>query len=266
MLCHVERSETSRVIFLAASGGSTSKSEILRFARNDKPSSASTNCARLPKFFSGVCRDLVLSSRMFKGALVLALGFLTVCFPVAAQEAKHSRGSQHRVAASAVRPLDEVSNLSIYRPNLINASNSILFRNGPVRAWSDGAQLVSESAFVQIGMAPLGLFPAAYLAPSDVGSTPIRKPSAGPNYPSANLAPDGKDSPVEMLSSPLNHVYVTGEVGFVYGQWSGRGNGDYWQNYVWGQAGNDKFQINAGAAFENWSGNSPKIRAYPFSR
>jgi len=203
---------------------------------------------------------------MFKGALFLALGFLTVCFPVAAQEAKHSRGSQHRVAASAVRPLDEVSNLSIYRPNLINASNSILFRNGPVRAWSDGAQLVSESAFVQIGMAPLGLFPAAYLAPSDVGPTPIRKPSASPNYPSGTFAPDGKDSPAEMLSSPLNHVYVTGEVGFIYGQWSGRGNGDYWQNYVWGQAGNDKFQINAGASFENWSGSSPKIRAYPFSR
>ena len=51
-----------------------------------------------------------------------------------------------------------------------------------------------------------------------------------------------------MISSPLNQVYYTGEVGFVYGQWSGRGNGDYWQNYVWGQAGNDDFQINAGAS------------------
>jgi hypothetical protein len=79
-------------------------------------------------------------------------------------------------------------------------------------------------------------------------------------------ATDGKDLPGEMISSPLNQVYCTGEVGFVYGRWSGRGNGDYWQNYVWGQAGNDKFQINAGASFENWSGNSPKIRAYPFSR
>ena len=204
---------------------------------------------------------------MLKGALFLALGFVAVCFPVAAQEARHSRGSQHRAAASAVRPLDEVSNFSIYRPSLINASSSILFHNGPVRAWSDGAQLVSESAFVQIGMAPLDVFPAAYLAPSEVGSTPIRKPSAGPNYPSGPFAPDGKDSPAaEMLNSPLNHVYVTGEVGFVYGQWSGRGNGDYWQSYVWGQAGNDKFQINAGAAFEDCSGNSPKIRAYPFSR
>ena len=203
---------------------------------------------------------------MFKGALVLALGFLAVCFPVAAQQAKHSGASQHRVAASAMRPFDHGSNLSLYRPNVINASNSILFHNGPVRAWSDGAQLVSESALAQIGMAPLGLFPVAYLAPSDVGPTPIRKPSAAPNSRSANLATDGKDLPAEMLSSPLNHVYYTGEVGFVYGQWSGRGNGDYWQNYVWGQVGNDKFQINAGASFENWSGNSPKIRAYPFSR
>ena len=69
-----------------------------------------------------------------------------------------------------------------------------------------------------------------------------------------------------MISSPLNQVYYTGEVGFVYGRWSGKGNGDYWQNYVSGQVGNDHFQINAGASFENWSGNSAKIRAYPFSR
>ena len=132
--------------------------------------------------------------------------------------------------------------------------------------WSDGAQLASETALAQIGMAPLGLFPAAYMAPSDVGPTPIRKSSAAPDSRSANLVADGKDLPGEMLNSPLNHVYYTGEVGFVYGQWSGRGNGDYWQNYVWGEVGNDKFRINAGASFENSSGNSPKIRAYPFSR
>ena len=85
--------------------------------------------------------------RMFKGALFLALGFFAVCFPVVAQQAKHSGAVQHRVAASALMPLDVVSNFSIYRPNVMNASNpSILFHNGPVRAWSDGAQLVSESA------------------------------------------------------------------------------------------------------------------------
>jgi hypothetical protein len=203
---------------------------------------------------------------MPRGALVFALGLFAVCFPLAAQQAKRPAAAQHRLAGSAVRPLDAVSNLSIYRPNVLNAPDSILFHNGPVRAWSDGAQLVSESAFVQIGMAPLGLFPVAYLAPSDVGPTPTRKPGAASNSPSQMLATDGNDLPGEMISSPLNQVYCTGEVGFVYGQWSGKGNGDYWQSYVWGQAGNDKFQITAGAAFENWSGNSPKIRAYPFSR
>ena len=203
---------------------------------------------------------------MSKGALILALGLCAFCFPLAAQQVKHSGAAKHRITASAVRPLDSVSDLSIYRPNVVKAFDSILLHNGPVRAWSDGAQLVSESAFVQIGMAPLGLFPVSYLAPSDVAPTPMRKSLAASDSRSANLATDGKDLPAEMLDSPLNHVYYTGEVGFIYGQWNGKGNGDYVGSYVWGQAGNDKFQISAGASFENWSGNSPKIRAYPFSR
>jgi hypothetical protein len=203
---------------------------------------------------------------MFNGALFLALGFLAVCFPVVAQQAKHSGAPQHRLAASALRPLDAASNLSIYRPNVINASNSILFHNGPVRAWSDGAQLVNESVFVQIGMAPPGLFPVAYLAPNDVGPTPIRRPGAAQESRSASLPTDGKDLPAEMLSSPLNQVYYTGEVGFMYGQWSGKGSGDYVGSYIWGQAGNDKFQITAGGSFENWSGNGPKFRSFNLAR
>ena len=221
---------------------------------------------RLRKNSAGVCCDLALSSRMFKGALVLAMGLFAVCFPLAAQQTKHSGTAKHRIATLGVTPLDGVSNLSIYRPNVTSASNSILFHNGPVRAWSDGGQLVSESAFVQIGMAPLGLFPAAFFAPSDLGPAPTRKASAARNYPSGNFATDGKDLPAEILDSPLSHVYYTGEIGFVYGQWSGKGNGDYVGSYIWGQAGNDKFQITAGGSFENWNGNSPKIRAYPFSR
>jgi hypothetical protein len=205
--------------------------------------------------------------RMFKGALFLALGFLAVCFPVVAQQAKHSGVTQHRAATSAVTTFEHGSSLSLYRPNVVSASNaSLLFHNGPVRAWSDGAQLASESALAQIGMAPLGLFPLAYLAPNYSGLPPTRNRSTAPVSRPQDVAADGKDLPGEMISSPLNQVYYTGEVGFVYGQWSGKGNGDYWQSYVWGQAGNDKFQINAGAAFENWSGNTPKIRAYPFSR
>jgi hypothetical protein len=204
---------------------------------------------------------------MRKRALFLALGLFGIYFPVTAQQATHSRATQHPVATSAVTLLDGVSNLSIYRPKILSASiNSILFHNGPVRAWSDGAQLLRENALVQIGMAPLGLFPVAYLAPSDIGPVPTRNVRAASSSRPENLAIDGKDLPSELMNPPMNRVYYTGEVGFMYGQWSGKGSGDYLESYIWGQAGNDKFQITAGAAFENWSGNSPKIRAYSFSR
>ena len=204
---------------------------------------------------------------MFKGALFLGLGFLAVCFPVVAQQAKHSRTTQHRAATPAVTTFEHGSSLSLYRANVVSTSNaSLLFRNGPVRAWSDGGQLASEGALAQIGMAPLGLFPMTYLAPSDVAPTPTRKANAPSNSRFQNSAVDGKDLPNEIMSQPGNRVYYTGEVGFLYGQSIGKGSGDYWQNYVWGQAGNDHFQITAGAAFENWSGNGPKFRARPYSR
>src|SRR5262245_39736056 len=110
---------------------------------------------------------------MSKGALVLALGLLGICFPVAAQQANHSRATQRPATKPSAAAVNHDADLSIYGPNILSAFNSsLLFRNGPVRAWSDGAQLASETALAQIGMAPLGLFPVAYLAPSDV--SPVR--------------------------------------------------------------------------------------------
>ena len=204
---------------------------------------------------------------MSKGALFAALGFFAVCFPVVAQQPKHFGPTRHRAATSATTTFEHGSTLSLYRPNVVGASNaSLLFHNGPVRAWSDGAQLASEGALAQIGMAPLGLFPVTYLAPSDVGPAPTRKPSAASNPRFQNSAVDGKDLPNEIMSQPVNRVYYTGEVGFLYGQSIGKGSGDYWQNYVWGQAGNDHFQVNAGAAFENWSGQGAKFRTFRMPR
>jgi hypothetical protein len=238
------------------------KSEILRFRMTTNEASvlAQKFCWRLLR--------IGLEFRMFKGALFLALGLIAGCFPVLAQQARHSGAAQHRAAGHAITPFEQSSTLSFYRANVVSGSNAtLLFHNGPVRAWSDGAQLANETALARIGIAPLGLFPVTYLAPSDVGPVPTSKPGAVSNSRTQLVAtPDGKDLPSEMISSPLKDVYYTGEVGFVYGRWSGKGNGDYWQNYVWGQVGNDKFQINAGASFENWSGNSPRIRAYQFSR
>ena len=200
---------------------------------------------------------------MSRVALVLALGLFGVCCTVAAQQAKHSGAVQHGAAASAVTQLEPASSLSLYGPKAVSASNnSLLFHHGPVRAWSDGAQLASETALAQIGMAPLGLFPVAYSAPSDFGPVPTRKPSTASNSRSENLGADAKDLPGEMMASPLSNVYYTGEVGFLYGHGSGNFGGDYVGSYVWGQAGNDKFQITAGGSFDNWDGHGPKFRSF----
>jgi hypothetical protein len=220
------------------------------------------SCA-LAQNSTGIYSDLVLNFRMSRGGLVLALGLLSVCFTVAAQQAKRAGGAQHAVAVSAVTALSPASSLTLDAPKTLGGTNnSLLFHNGPVRAWSDGGQLVSETALVQIGMAPLGLFPVTYLATNDAGPVPTKKSTVLSNSRSENLSADGKALPGEMMASPLNNVYCTGEVGFMYGQWSGKASGDYVGSYVWGQTGNDKFQITAGASFENWDGHGTKFRSF----
>jgi hypothetical protein len=224
-----------------------------------------TSHRRSTQNITGVCCDFVLNSHMFKGALFLALGFLAVGFPVVAQQVKNSGVMQHCAVTPAVTTFEHGSTLSFYQPSVVSASNaSLLLHNGPVRAWSDGAQLASQTALAQIGMAPLGLFPVAYLAPSDVGPVLTKKASVPSDCRFVNLGTDGKDLPAEMMGSPLNHVYYTGEVGFLYGQWSGKGNGDYIGSYVWGQAGNDKFQITAGASYDEWNANGRSVRVRSF--
>lgn len=220
------------------------------------------------KLFTRIWRNLALSSGMFRVAVGIAVGLIGIYFPVAAQQPKQSRVTHHRVAAPAVvPPLNAASNLSIYPPSVVSAStDSLLFRNGPLRAWSDGGQLASQAALAQIGAAPLGLFPAAYLAPGYSESQPVQNSQGTFISHPKEIAADGKDLDKEMISSPLNPVYYTGEVGFMYGHSMGKGSSDYLESYVWGQAGNDKFQITAGAAFQNWGGSSGKIRAYSFSR
>jgi hypothetical protein len=45
--------------------------------------------------------------------------------------------------------------------------------------------------------------------------------------------------------------------GFFHGHSSGRFGGDEYGTYIEGGAGNDKFQINAGAAYQEWNGRFP---------
>ena len=48
----------------------------------------------------------------------------------------------------------------------------------------------------------------------------------------------------------MNRVYTSGEVGVAYGKSTGKYGGEVLQSYITGTVGNDKFQITAGAAYE----------------
>jgi hypothetical protein len=195
---------------------------------------------------------------MVKRALCVALGLLGACFPAVAQQANRS---EWPVAA-----FDPAFALSLYQPRISGAGDSfLLLRRGPVRTWSDGGWLASENALTQIGMASLDFFPVAFLSPDVFGAFPAQKGSAAPDSPSRNSRIDGKDSPNELLSSSQNQIYYGGEVGVLYGQWSGKGGGDMWETYVVGTVGNDKFQINAGAAFDEWNGTGRGLRFRSFA-
>ena len=106
--------------------------------------------------------------------------------------------------------------------------------------------------------------PAAFLSGAQ---PPAQRPSAGRGHgtDARDLGADAKDSPDEMLSSSANPIYYGGEVGFLYGRWSGKGGGDMWETYVVGTVGNDKFQITAGASYDEWNANGRSVQFRSFA-
>jgi hypothetical protein len=206
---------------------------------------------------------------MVQRALCVALGLFVAFLPAVAQQ-PHRSISREQTRSNSVS--NAPFSLSLYRPkNSVAADSSLLLHNGSVPLWLDGAQVNNGGIYpdysfvtqwVQMGFSDL--FPAALLS---AGPPSAQRPSGGPVHGSdgKDLGADGKDSPDEMLSSPLNPTYSGGEVGVLYGRWSGKGGGDMWQTYIEGTVGNDKFQITAGASYDEWNGNGRGLRSRSFA-
>jgi hypothetical protein len=209
---------------------------------------------------------------MVKRALCVAMGLLgTLLLPAVAQQAHHSTKREHsRSADASSAPLS----LNVYRPKAWGAADgSLLLYNGPVPLWLDGPELnkgiVGPSygfarSWVQLGFTSAAFLPTAFVS----GAQPsVQRPSAGQIHGTGHkdLGADAKDSPDEMLSSSANPIYCGGEVGFLYGRWSGKGGGDMWETYMVGTVGNDKFQITAGASYDEWNGNGRSLRFRSFA-
>ncbi len=226
---------------------------------------------RLSENFAGASHYLDMNWIMVNRALCVAMGLLGALLPAVAQQPHHStKHEQLRSAGAASAPLS----LNLYRPKVWGAAeSSLLLHNGSVPLWLDGPELSNgmvgpnygfASSWVQLGFTSGDFLPAAFLS----GAQPAaQRPSAGRVHGTdgKDLGADAKDSPDEMLSSSLNPAYCGGEVGFLYGRWSGKGGGDMWETYVVGTVGNDKFQITAGASFDEWNGSGRSVRFRSFA-
>jgi hypothetical protein len=223
----------------------------------------------LAQNFTGAPGYLDVNCVMVQRALCVALGLLVALLPAVAQQ-PHRSISREQTRSNSVSnaPLS----LSLYRSkNSVASDSSLLLHNGSVPLWLDGAQVNNggiypgysfASQWVQMGFSDL--FPAALLSAVPPSA---QRPSNGRVHRSDgnDLGADGKDSPGEMLNSSLDPVYSGGEVGVLYGRWSGKGGGDMWQTYIEGTVGNDKFQITAGASYDEWNGNGRGLRFRSFA-
>jgi hypothetical protein len=208
---------------------------------------------------------------MVQRALCVALGLFGALLPAVAQQAHRSISHEQSRSKSV---LNAPLSLSLYRPKISGATgSSLLLHNGSVPLWLDGTQVGNSienpgyslgSQWVQLGFMAPDLLPPALLSAAQPSA---QRPSASRVHGSdgKDIGADGKDSPDEMLSSSLNPIYYGGEVGFLYGRWSGKGGGDMWQSYVVGTVGDDKFQITAGASYDEWNGNGRGVRFRSFS-
>ena len=222
------------------------------------------------KNFTGAPDYLDVNCVMVKRALCVAMSLLGAVLPAVAQQAHHSVVRERvRSQSGSNAPLS----LSLYRlKNSSVADNSLLLHNGSVPLWLDGAQAGSgvidsdygfASDWVQVGFMAPNLLPAASLS----AARPSAQISNAGRVHASNSknVMDGKDYGDETMASPLSRVYCGGEVGFLYGRWSGKGGGDMWETYMVGTVGNDKFQITAGASYDEWNPNGRSVRFRSFA-
>jgi hypothetical protein len=208
---------------------------------------------------------------MVKRALCVAMSLLGTLLPAVAQQSHHSiKREQSRSTGASSAPLS----LNLYSPKAWGAAeSSLLLHNGAVPLWLDGSRFSNRisdpsygfaSSCVQLGFTSADFLPASFLSGAQ---PPAQRPSAGRVHAKdgKDLGADSKDSPDEMLSSSANPIYCGGEVGFLYGRWSGKGGGDMWETYVVGTVGNDKFQITAGASYDEWNANGRSVRFRSFA-
>ena len=191
--------------------------------------------------FTGAGDLLAVNSPMNKRGLLPLVVFLGLCFSLAAQQASGSPlGHGGTFTLAQLRSMTTPNNGSILlQPNLFDSLDNPIF--GLPFSTRDVFSL--STTFDLMGTAPRSFLPL---------STAVESPRA-------SLPPtSAKDSSDRLFDLRPNFDYVTGEVGFLYGRSSGKFGGEYKEGYIFGEVGNERIHISAGASYEEWNGHVPR--------
>ena len=191
--------------------------------------------------FTGARGLLAVSYLMTKRGLLPVVVFLGLCFSLAAEQASGSpSGHGGAFTLAQLRGMAAANNASVLlQPTLFNSLDNPVFG----LPFSNRDVFSLATTFNLVGTTPQSFLP---LSPA-MESPRVSRP-----------ATSAKDSSDRLFDVRPNFDYVTGEVGFLYGHSSGKFGGDYLQGYIFGEVGNDRIHISAGASYEEWNGRVPR--------
>jgi hypothetical protein len=180
---------------------------------------------------------------MIRRAVSAVLGLLAVCLPLAAQENDFQTISVEDLQKTGA--LDTAAALTLDRPDVFSAVDGVLLLHSlPVTTMLDGHRFPISGDSSRI----FEMFPVAFLTSADV-----HKLNPGPAF--------GADAPGGTVDLRLNRYWSSGgEIGVFYGKSDGKYGTDLFETHIIGSVGTDKFNITAGAMYEESSGHGPRLQ------
>ena len=191
--------------------------------------------------FTGAGDLLAVNSSMNKRGPLPVVVFLGLCFSLAAQQASGSPpGNGGTFTLAQLRSMAAANNGSVLlQPSLFNSLDNPVFGF----PFSNRDVFSLSTTFDLMGTTPQSFLPF----------------STAMESPKASLPPtSAKDSSDRLFDLRTNFDYVTGEVGFLYGRSSGKFGGEYKEGYIFGEVGNERIHISAGASYQEWDGRVPR--------
>jgi len=181
---------------------------------------------------------------------VLSIAFVLLGFGLSRTAQPSDQISAETITLESLQhtgALDAGSALALYRPDLFSTIDSTLLIHGlPALTLLDGRRFPISSDLGRMGHTAIDLVPVAFLR-----SVQVQKVGSSPRV--------GTEHPGGVVDLRLDRTYAGGEMGVFYGKSGGKYGREDKATYIIGGVGNDKFNITAGAFYQESSGHAPRV-------